>query len=191
MRNLLLLLSILIFAGAYVPVSAQQYKYRHFTPDDGLPSSTVYRIIQDRKGFIWIATDAGVCRYDGNKFERFTVKDGLPNNEILGLYEDNLGRIWFYTFRKEPAYFYHDSIFRFNPENFFDGTLQTGMAQDKDGTFWFSTSTKGLLKYANGKCTYFNKNHLLPNNYTYIAQSWNGEVWMGMFKQIDIENLKS
>ena len=187
MRNLLLLLSILIFAGAYVPVSAQQYKYRHFTPDDGLPSSTVYRIIQDRKGFIWIATDAGVCRYDGNKFERFTVKDGLPNNEILGLYEDNLGRIWFYTFRKEPAYFYHDSIFRFNPENFFDGTLQTGMAQDKDGTFWFSTSTKGLLKYANGKCTYFNKNHLLPNNYTYIAQSWNGEVWMGMFKQIDIE----
>ena len=55
---------------------------------EGLPSSTIYSIIQDNKGFIWIGTESGLVRYDGTKFRVYTIADGLPDNEVLGLHFD-------------------------------------------------------------------------------------------------------
>ena len=74
---------------------SQELVWKNIGIKDGLPSSEVYQIYQDRKGYIWFATDAGVCLYDGNKIITFTTKDGLPENVVLGIYEDLHGRIWF------------------------------------------------------------------------------------------------
>ncbi|MES1181535.1 MAG: two-component regulator propeller domain-containing protein, partial [Flavobacterium sp.] len=52
--------------------------FRNIGVNEGLPSSEVYRIIQDKKGFIWFSTDAGVCRFNGHSFKCFTTADGLP-----------------------------------------------------------------------------------------------------------------
>src|SRR4051812_6995943 len=62
-----------------------------------LPSTELYQVFQDSKGFIWIATDAGICKYDGNTLTTFTVKDGLPENVVLKIKEDAKKRVWFYT----------------------------------------------------------------------------------------------
>jgi ligand-binding sensor domain-containing protein len=48
--------------------TAQKLKFKHITPDEGLSSSSVNSIIQDHKGFIWIATYDGLNRYDGFDF---------------------------------------------------------------------------------------------------------------------------
>src|SRR3954463_7666454 len=94
MHKLFILSFLLVFA---LKSSAQELQpaYKHFTTDDGLPSSETYRVLQDRKGFIWIATDKGVSRYDGYSFQNFTIQDGLPDNSVLNLFEDSKGRIWF------------------------------------------------------------------------------------------------
>lgn len=84
---------------------AQSEKYTSFTPKDGLPSSYVYRMLEDDKGFLWVTTNAGVARFDGKYFQVFTTKDGLPDNEVFWLVKEKDGRIWANCFNQVPAYF--------------------------------------------------------------------------------------
>jgi two-component sensor histidine kinase len=91
--------------------SAQDYPMLHFTIEDGLPSNTVYEIYRDSKGFLWIATDKGVARYNGYKFETFTTADGLPTNEIYFSQEDKFGRIWFGTANGELCFYKSGTIY--------------------------------------------------------------------------------
>src|SRR4051812_11505488 len=99
--------------------SAQQLQpaFKHFTTDDGLPSSETYRIRQDRKGFIWIATDKGVSRYDGYSFQNFSLKDGLPDNSVLNIIEDLSGRIWFIPMSLKLSYWDGDKIVSYKYNN--------------------------------------------------------------------------
>ena len=86
---------------------AQEPAMKHYTVNDGLPSSTVYGMLNDSKGFLWFCTEAGVSRYDGQKFTTFTLADGLSDNEMLRVYEDSKGRIWFLGFNGTLTYYYH------------------------------------------------------------------------------------
>ena len=63
--------------------AAQEPTYMHYTLDDGLPSMQIYDISQDEKGFIWLATAAGISRFDGQFFDNYTTADGLPSNTVL------------------------------------------------------------------------------------------------------------
>ncbi len=66
-----------------------------------------YHCIQDRKGFLWFTSDAGICRYDGNELKVFTSQDGLPENVVFEIYEDHKGRIWFNTLSGYFFYYYN------------------------------------------------------------------------------------
>ena len=92
------LLIRLVVTGLLISFSSigfsQQMHYKQITVDDGLPSNTVYRVLQDKNGFIWICSDAGVSRFDGKTFLNFGVKDGLPDNEMIKMQTDGRGRIW-------------------------------------------------------------------------------------------------
>jgi hypothetical protein len=101
-----------IFPGA---LSAQEYSYTHYDVADGLASSTVYCIAQDKDGFIWVGTEAGVCRFDGNHFVSFTSADGLPDAEVLQLFGDSKGRVWMAPFRGSICYYYRGKFH--NPGN--------------------------------------------------------------------------
>lgn len=80
---------------------------------DGLPSSECYYVMQDSRKKIWIATDAGVTRYDGYSFTTYNNKKGLPDNTVLRIHEDRKGWIWFSTYSGEMAYYQYenDSIY--------------------------------------------------------------------------------
>lgn len=89
---------LLIFFTSFLVHSgtAQQlrYAFKNYTPNDGLPSSEVHKVLQDAKHYLWFATDHGVCRYNGYEFKTFNLAD----NSILGLYEDYKKRIWAWSF---------------------------------------------------------------------------------------------
>ncbi len=76
-------------------MTGQSWSYRQYTAEQGLPSTEVYDIIQDRKGYIWVATDRGVARFDGYSFESLTTAEGLSNNVVFKLCEGPDGKIWF------------------------------------------------------------------------------------------------
>lgn len=66
---------------------------------------------QDSKGYIWIASDLGVSRFDGYNFTVYTTNEGLTDNVVFSFFEDPKGRIWFYTFSGRLCYFQNDSIY--------------------------------------------------------------------------------
>lgn len=68
---------------------AQQIPVLKYGTDDGLGHSIVYRIYQDKKGFLWFSTDNGLTRYDGQVFRNFVAKDGLRSNFIFGIAEND------------------------------------------------------------------------------------------------------
>ena len=85
-----LIITILLFANIF----AQTPPYYHYTSSDGLASSTVYEIIQDKDGFIWFATANGISRFDGKRFTTFRTKDGLSSNSIISIVEGMKGEIY-------------------------------------------------------------------------------------------------
>ena len=94
---------ILLFSG--LRTYAQQLHFEQYSVNDGLPGSQVYDIVQDRNGYIWFATDRGICRYNGYVFENFGINEGLTDNAVLGFYPQKDGKIWCATFNKKLFHF--------------------------------------------------------------------------------------
>jgi hypothetical protein len=61
-------------------------RWHTYSVMDGLPSGSVISIYQDREGFLWFGTWAGVSRFDGQRFTNYTRKDGLASNNIVAIH---------------------------------------------------------------------------------------------------------
>ena len=70
-----------------------------YNTKDGLGHAIIYRIHEDKKGFLWFATDNGLTRYDGETFRNFTEANGLRSSYIFGI-TDNDSSLIFSTFGK-------------------------------------------------------------------------------------------
>jgi ligand-binding sensor domain-containing protein len=66
----------------------------HYTVDDGLPANEVYDVYEDSLGYIWVATDHGIARFNGLEFKNFTTQDGLCDNTVFSVKPDHDQRIW-------------------------------------------------------------------------------------------------
>src|SRR5690349_2681678 len=97
MKKKLLPAAIVAVLLPYI-LPAQEYGYTHYDITNGLAGSTVYCITQDKDGFLWTGTEAGVSRFDGTHFKNFSTKDGLPDLEVLQVFCDSKGRVWMAPF---------------------------------------------------------------------------------------------
>lgn len=59
-------------------LAASDYSRRSWHTDDGLPGEEIVALEQDPKGFLWVATTAGLARFDGSHFEPYAVTDADP-----------------------------------------------------------------------------------------------------------------
>jgi len=81
LKNILLFVLIL----AIQLLSIAQESFRTLGPDQGLAGYETHDILQDNEGYIWIATDQGLSRYDGKSVKNFDTEDGLPDLVVLHL----------------------------------------------------------------------------------------------------------
>ncbi|MFD3407956.1 two-component regulator propeller domain-containing protein [Aquirufa sp. HETE-83D] len=76
----------------------KQTRYERLSTASGLSQSSVYKIIQDKKGFLWFATGDGLNRYDGHNFKIYRNDPSDPTtlsgSEIFTVAEDDLGNLW-------------------------------------------------------------------------------------------------
>jgi ligand-binding sensor domain-containing protein len=98
---------LIIFIHSVIVCSAQQARqhvFAHFTTVDGLASNIVNNVVQDDKGFIWLATIDGLQRYDGNKFITFRTKSSnrssVPGDRISKVFKDEKGNLWLWAKNK-------------------------------------------------------------------------------------------
>jgi ligand-binding sensor domain-containing protein len=90
-------------------VRAQQPYSYSITTEQGLPSREVYRIVQDKDGFIWIGCNAGLFRYDGEVFKPYrNVKQ--TGRAMSNLKFDPQGRLWCGSFTGQLFFVENDSL---------------------------------------------------------------------------------
>jgi len=138
------ILLIVLLSNGFV-VSAQNIahpSFRQYTTNDGLPSSEVYHILQDKKGYIWIATDNGMSRFDGYEFHNYSVKDGLVENVIFMMQLDSLDRVWMQAMSGRLYYYDQDTILPYRNNNVID-------------SFITQTHNKGFIVEGKGEVVHF------------------------------------
>jgi ligand-binding sensor domain-containing protein len=146
--------------------------------------------LQDRRGFMWIATRDGLNRYDGNAFLIYksdpSNPDSLSSNFIQGLMEDNHGSLWLAT---------NTGVNKFDPttERFtsylhdpqdptsIGGALVKSIAQDNRGHIWLGTEDAGLdeLDPTSGKFNHYRNDsdsHFV-GRITQVIADRHGDIW--------------
>ncbi|MBD0833392.1 hybrid sensor histidine kinase/response regulator transcription factor [Aestuariibaculum sediminum] len=146
----------IIFLGAFNWLEGQQnFSVEHFLVEDGLPHNTISHIIQDKKGFIWMATFNGLSKYDGYTFQNYKPQSSdevlMKNNRIDKIIEDEYGRIWMQSNSNKP------NTFCFDPktEVFWNTDLipdlprgefrLSGVKTSKSGLVWLLSETNGCI----------------------------------------------
>jgi signal transduction histidine kinase/ligand-binding sensor domain-containing protein len=82
---------IIIFLLLFSQAKAQQYRFHQYRVEQGLPSDVVKAVTQDSLGFIWIATDDGLVKYDGLRFT--TYKSAVHSQYTKGFLRTRDGRL--------------------------------------------------------------------------------------------------
>ena len=102
--------------GTFLVAHSQEIFHQKITITEGLPSNSVYDIMQDDKGFIWFATDEGVSRFDGRYFKEFKSQNKSGKSGSF-LKKDNFGRIWYENFDGYLSYIQNDSVYKIKQDN--------------------------------------------------------------------------
>src|ERR1700690_955203 len=68
-------------------LSAQGNSFPAFGDAEGLANLAVRQVYQDRGGFIWVSTENGIFRYDGDRFESFGPAQGIPISSVAAFGE--------------------------------------------------------------------------------------------------------
>lgn len=91
----------LMWICAQMLYAAEPLTFRRLSTTEGLPNNMIYQVTQDQTGFIWIASDYGLYRYDGYEFKPFKSDIDNPcllsSNIITAVTADEKGRLWIGT----------------------------------------------------------------------------------------------
>ena len=171
-------------ARALDPAKAPSQYVTHLfqQSDDGLPQNYVPAIAQTGDGYLWLATQEGIVRFDGARFVVFsagTIPE-LGSNDIDALAADAGGGLWIGT-RGSGLTHYQDGSFR-------RYTTKDGLAHDvvlalrvaRDGTVWIGTRGGGVSALRDGRFTTFRAADGLGNDtVTSLAEGPDGAIWIG------------
>ncbi len=132
---------------------APTLRLKYFSRIDGLTNSYINQVTQDSIGFIWVATNDGLFRYDGYSFTGyfFNQKDktSLSGDKISSLYYDSKGRMWLGT--NNGLCCYNEETDNFTRINEFQSQAESQtiscIAEDRSGNIYFSIY-QGIFRYS-------------------------------------------
>jgi ligand-binding sensor domain-containing protein len=140
----LLLMALFEIAGT-VNILSQTYFFDNYSTQQGFESK-VYSIIQDKQNYVWLGTQTGVSKFDGNTFLSCSVENGLAPGGVRVLFMDRNNVLWMG----------HEGggITRYNGKSFerisqIDTLIHsniTSICQDHDSQLWITTELDGALR---------------------------------------------
>jgi signal transduction histidine kinase/ligand-binding sensor domain-containing protein len=187
------LLFFILFWGA-ATAGYCSVAFVHYGTDDGLPESQIKIIAQDSIGFIWLASETSLIRFDGHHFKSYQNRTGrapiLPGNKINALYTDSKGVLWVGS---ENGIFHYD----FLKDQFigsFDGwnkIFVNDFAEDKHGRIFVATDeglalfdpeTKQTIWYTGSNQSKETEQEILPlGNIKLVTRQADGQLWLVPF----------
>jgi ligand-binding sensor domain-containing protein/two-component sensor histidine kinase len=148
-------LSLLLYFLSSTTLWAQTPpKFRRLTTADGLPSNGINALFEDKTGFLWIGTDAGLARYDGKNIQIFQHqpdnKNSIADNNIYKITQDGKGHIWVMTATQlnkyDPVLQQWKRYSRSDPNGMRELAI---LFADSDGNIWWLKKNEGY-RYKDG-----------------------------------------
>ena len=194
---LLLLLAVVALRWGYAQSGSQQLR---FTPlnienEGGFSNIGANDILEDRYGYLWLATWTGLARYDGYDISlyRQQLDDtiGLKSNKVHTIYEDSRGNLWVGT-RHGGLFKYLRELDQFEQYAADPGNMNSlsnnnvwSIIEDQDGFLWIGTE-KGLNRFDPETKQFIHYRHdahdrrSLSHDFVYdVAQAPDGTIWLG------------
>lgn len=166
--------SVTALQSPALPGEADQYLHNTWTTRDGLPQDTVYCMIRDPRGYMWLGTHDGLVRFDGREFKTFQIFKNA--NKITSLLVSSSGILWIGSDGGGVAS-YQGGAFTIKPlpVNF----IQT-IVEDKHQNIWLGTRGKGIICSKDNLFTSFTTGDgLSHNNVTALMPDDQGNLWVG------------
>lgn len=180
-RRLLDSLFILSITCCFQVAYGQSYDLETLGSESGIVGIQINGLDQDSRGYVWVATNSGVSRYDGKHFLNFHKKEGLAENHSATILSDSEDRIWVGHQSAGISLIYPDSIVHYNEENGLVNNEVHDIFEDSDGNIWVATFG-GISKYDGTAWTSMTVDDgLSSNNIQCIAEDENGAFWIGTY----------
>lgn len=177
---LLLVALVQLMAGAVSP--GGKYVLRHITAKTGLPQDTVRAVAQDRNGFTWIGTDAGLVRFDGVRFRYFNKNNTnqLKSNSITAIHPDHQGTLWIGTHGGGITLLRKGVFEAFTTQNGLPNDFIQTITQDNENTIWLGTVGSGVIRYKNNQFKALTiADGLSHDVVNAICRDHRGNLWFG------------
>jgi len=164
---------------------------KEFTPDDGLPQSSIMAMTSDNLGRLWIGTQDGAAFYNGRKWEIVNLPNRNNSNYIQAMYAADDSSIWISANRGQVHRFKNGKWKSFDTPNGLASSIVYNITEsdDKNGKkiIWFGTN-RGVSKYSNGKWETFNSRNskLASDTVNDIHISGDGSLWLATGKGISL-----
>ncbi len=190
MKIRLVLAFFLLCLSQQTSVFAVNREFTHLTIENGLSQSTIFNIIQDKKGYLWFTTQDGLNRYDGYTFKifRHSISDtqSISDNSLVQLFQDKKGDIWISSIHGNiNHYHYKSGKFSSFYLSELDSTLHeaglSSMVLDDSGFIWLGMKKAiGKLNTTNKKLTIYHKyssGQAIESPHIFIDK--NNNIWVG------------
>ena len=155
------------------------YTARQWTVLDGLPSNTINVFTQTSDGYLWLGTNEGLVRFDGNTFTTFNATNtpALASNRIGRLQEGPAGYLWVVTDIGEMTLYHEGRFTRFET---ILSTSEPWVYVEGD-TVWVETAS-GVWRYVEGRLEPYRQD-LIDTQVSAIVRDGDGYLWVGTSSQ--------
>ena len=189
LQVLLSLFVILIFIP--IKIGSQNTRVIQLPIMDQLPSNSVFRVYQDKEGYMWFGTQDGICRYDGYRTKIFRSDlhnpSLLSSNEISSIAEDNNENIWVGTYEGLNIIDKQTYSIQPHPDSLLKNVTIFSIVNASDSSLWVGYDN-GLRRYnkdfslkkdySNG----INGHNSIPNtSINHIFEDSYQNIWVAMW----------
>jgi len=166
---------LLVLSGNGNIVSAQQPFFRNVSLDKVMKSGRIAALFQDHKGYLWIGSSLGLCRYDGFTFHFFKGEQ----TAVTAISENGNGQIWAGYNDGQIRYVVNDSVCSFASMPSVPAVPITGILFDNRKRLWVATYGEGIYCYSDSVTIRFTEMTGLSDNVVNDIVSSNDSVWAG------------
>jgi ligand-binding sensor domain-containing protein/signal transduction histidine kinase len=181
-----LILMLLASDAAATP----DYQFDVWRTDEGLPQSTVTSIVQTQDGYLWLATQNGLVRFDGVNFKIFNGNNTptIKNDRFVHLFADPNGTLWVSGEQGELIRLQHGRFSYYQmPGHGTAFNYARSMCSDVDGNLWVVSCEWQLLRFGKDGVTVPSANWSLKGvQPDAVTEDELGRVWVQTERELAV-----
>ncbi|HVD75963.1 MAG TPA: two-component regulator propeller domain-containing protein, partial [Vicinamibacteria bacterium] len=178
---------LLLLGARYSPAldpakAVTQYSLAAWHTEEGLPHNRVQAIAQTADGYLWLATQEGLARFDGVRFTLFDRRStaAMSANDVETIYASRDGSLWVGIYGGTLLRYQNGRFRSYSSREGLYPTTISALAEDTHGDLWIGTDGDGLYRLHESVFTrYTKKDGLIDDSVRCLLADPDGSIWIG------------